>query len=97
MDICNYIFFPGDDVCSDVMKFDIIDGVIRNLEVVNGCSGNLNGIARLVETRPALEVVALMRGIKCHGHESCPNRLAEAISECLAFSETGGSDERKTL
>ena len=36
-------------VCSRQMTFDIEDGVIRSVDIVGGCSGNLQGISRLVE------------------------------------------------
>lgn len=92
MDICNFVYYPGEEVCSDKMSFDLIDGVVRNLVVVNGCDGNLKGIARLVETRPAEEIVSAFRGIKCNGHGSCPGKLAEAIEKCLEMSK-GGCNE----
>lgn len=35
-------------VCSRKMIFNIEDGVIKSLEVVGGCNGNLKGISSLV-------------------------------------------------
>ena len=35
-------------VCSKLMELDIEDGKIQSLKVTGGCSGNLQGIARLV-------------------------------------------------
>ena len=36
-------------VCSSRMVVDVEEGVIRSLQVQGGCSGNLQGISRLVE------------------------------------------------
>ena len=90
MDICNFVYFPGNEVCSDVMTFDYIDDYIRNLTVENGCSGNLNGISKLIETKPAEEIVRLFSGIKCEGRDSCPNQLALAIRACVEEASSGG-------
>lgn len=67
-------------VCSRSMKFDIEDGVIKNLQVVGGCNGNLKGIAKLVEGMKAEEAVSRLEGIDCNGKgTSCPDQLAQAI------------------
>ena len=36
-------------VCSRRIAFDLTDGVVRNVSFEGGCSGNTQGIARLVE------------------------------------------------
>ena len=38
-----YEFYPR-GVCSRKMVFEIENGVVKDLEVVGGCNGNLNGI-----------------------------------------------------
>ena len=43
-----YEFYPR-GVCSRKMVFDIENGVVKDLEVVGGCNGNLKGIASLVK------------------------------------------------
>ena len=58
-------------VCSKLMELDIEDGKIQSLKVTGGCSGNLQGIARLV---------AGMEGIRCgYKSTSCPDQLAQAL------------------
>ena len=49
--------------CSSRILFDIEDGKLRNVEYIGGCSGNLQGIGRLVEGMPVDEVIARLRGI----------------------------------
>ena len=39
--------------CSQLIDFDINDGILTNVSFTGGCNGNLSGIARLVEGRKA--------------------------------------------
>ncbi len=67
-------------VCSRQMVFDIEDGIVKNLKVVGGCNGNLQGIAKLVEGMKAEEVISRLEGINCNGKgTSCPDQLAQAV------------------
>ena len=60
-------------VCSKLMELDIEDGKIQSLKVTGGCSGNLQGIARLVAGMD-------MEGIRCgYKSTSCPDQLAQAL------------------
>ena len=43
-----YEFDPR-GVCSRKLVFEIENGVVKDLEVVGGCNGNLKGIASLVK------------------------------------------------
>ena len=73
-------------VCSRAMTVEVDDqGVIRDLQVVGGCNGNLQGISRLVEGMKAEDAIARMRGIRCgFKNTSCPDQLAIALGEALA-------------
>lgn len=67
-------------VCSRKMLFDIEDNKVRNLQVIGGCSGNLQGIGRLVEGLEVEEVISRLEGIKCGPRPtSCPDQLAQAL------------------
>ena len=68
--------------CSRMITFDV-DGEnkIHNVRFMNGCSGNLQGIAKLVEGRNIDEVQTLLAGIKCRNNTSCPDQLSKAIVE----------------
>ena len=71
-------------VCSRQMTFDIEDGVIRSVDIVGGCSGNLQGISRLVEGMKVEDAIERMRGIKCgFKPTSCPDQLAQALKTAL--------------
>ena len=74
------ITYQPKGVCSRLMKVEVEDGVIRHLDVVGGCSGNLQGIARLVEGMAVKDAIARLDGIRCGGKPtSCPDQLAQAL------------------
>lgn len=71
-------------VCSRKMEFDIEDGKVRNVRVAGGCSGNLQGIAQLVEGMDARDAAGRMKGIRCGSKPtSCPDQLASALEIAL--------------
>ena len=72
-------------VCSRQITFDIIDGKVHNVAYVGGCNGNLQGIGRLVEGMEVHEAIERLRGIRCgFKATSCPDQLAQALTEALA-------------
>ena len=69
-------------VCSQQMEIDIDGGKVTGLKVVGGCSGNLQGIAKLVEGMDVDEVISRLEGIHCgFKATSCPDQLAKALRE----------------
>ena len=71
-------------VCSQKMYFTIEDGVLTDLKVAGGCSGNLMGIARLVQGMPVGEVIERLSGLPCgEKPTSCPDQLAEALKAAV--------------
>ncbi|WP_455582094.1 TIGR03905 family TSCPD domain-containing protein [Dysosmobacter sp.] len=82
-----YSFRPQ-GVCSREMSVEVNDqGIIENLEVVGGCSGNLQGISALVKGMPAREAIRRMKGIHCgFKATSCPDQLAQGLEKILAES-----------
>lgn len=79
-----YSFRPS-GVCSQKMRVELDDqGIIRDLKVVGGCSGNLQGISALVRDMPAQEAIARLRGIRCgFKPTSCPDQLAQGLEKIL--------------
>jgi len=60
-------------------------GVIRKLEVLGGCSGNLQGISALVQGMKAEEAIQRLKGIRCgFKPTSCPDQLAKGLEQALA-------------
>ena len=69
-------------VCSQQMEIDIDNGKVTGLKVLGGCSGNLQGIAKLVESMDMDDVIARLEGIHCgFKPTSCPDQLAKALRE----------------
>ena len=76
-----YTYTPR-GVCSRRMTVALEDGVIRDVRIEGGCSGNLQGISRLVIGMKAEDAIERMQGIHCGGKPtSCPDQLAQAIDE----------------
>ena len=75
-------YYPQ-NVCSRKMTIKVNDGKVVSLEVIGGCNGNLQGIAKLVEGMEIDEAIKRLEGIKCRGSRtgqtSCPDQLAKAL------------------
>lgn len=68
--------------CSQMIRFDVEDGKISNVQFLGGCNGNLKGISSLVEGMDIDDVIARVEGIKCGMKQtSCPDQLAQALKE----------------
>lgn len=77
----NFSYRPK-GVCSQNMDIEIEDGKVTGLKVMGGCSGNLQGIARLVEGMEIDEVISRLEGIRCGFKKtSCPDQLAQALRQ----------------
>ena len=71
-------------VCSRLMRVEVEDGIIRQVEVQGGCSGNLQGISSLVRGMKATDAIERMRGIRCgFKPTSCPDQLSIALEKAL--------------
>ena len=67
-------------VCSRSMQIEVVDGVVRDLQVIGGCNGNLQGIGALVKGMKVEDVIARLKGIRCgFKATSCPDQLATAL------------------
>lgn len=79
--------FITSGVCAKEITFDIDNGVIKKVSFSSGCSGNLQGISRLVEGMPIQEVIKRLKGISCGGKDtSCPDQLAKALAQFVVES-----------
>lgn len=68
--------------CSTQINLQTEGDTIRRVEIVKGCAGNTQGLARLCEGRKIQEVIGLLEGIDCKGRgTSCPDQLARALKE----------------
>ncbi len=71
-------------VCSREFVFDIEDDIIQKLDVVGGCSGNLQGISKLLVGMNINDVIERIKGLKCGMKStSCPDQIALALQKFL--------------
>ena len=67
--------------CSRAIEITVNDeSIIESVKFIGGCSGNLQGIGKLVEGKNIDEVEKLLAGIRCRGNTSCPDQLSQAIT-----------------
>lgn len=68
--------------CSQRIIFEIEDNILKNVQFIGGCNGNLKGISSLVEGMKVDDVIAKLEGIQCgFKATSCPDQLAKALKE----------------
>jgi len=66
--------------CSRKMIFELDGDVIRSLEVIGGCNGNLKGISSLLKGQKIDDVIERLDGITCGMKPtSCPDQIAQAL------------------
>lgn len=74
--------FKTQGVCSREISFEVENNKLKNVRFVGGCSGNTQGVARLVEGMDIYEVIARTEGINCGFRPtSCPDQLAQALKQ----------------
>ena len=58
---------------------------IKNVQFVGGCSGNTQGVARLIDGMDIDEAISRIEGIQCGFRPtSCLDQLAQALKEYKA-------------
>ena len=71
--------------CSSQIDFEIDDnGIVRDVQFMGGCHGNLQGLSTLVRGMKASDVIDKLQGIRCgYKNTSCPDQLANAMREAI--------------
>lgn len=69
--------------CSSRIDFEITDeGKVSHVKFIGGCSGNTQGVCRLIEGMDKDEAISRIEGIRCGAKPtSCPDQLAQALKE----------------
>lgn len=79
-----HITYRPRGVCSQLMEVDVENGIIQKVEVLGGCSGNLQGISALLVGMQVEEAISRLRGIRCgFKPTSCPDQLSKALEKCI--------------
>ena len=79
--------------CSRQIVFEVDENNnIHGVKFIGGCSGNLQGVSKLVEGRNIDEIEKTLEGIRCRNNTSCPDQLAKAIQ---AYKKTLEATDNK--
>ena len=70
--------------CSRQIEIELDGDVIRRVRFIGGCTGNTQGLSRLVEGMRVDEVIHRLKGIQCRAGTSCPDQLARALERIRA-------------
>lgn len=74
--------FKTRGVCARQINVEVENGIVKNVEFIGGCSGNTQGVARLVKGMKVEDVIKLLKDVDCGGRgTSCPAQLALALEE----------------
>ena len=88
--------FNTKGTCSRQIIFNVSESdIVTDVKFIGGCSGNLQGISKLVNGKTVDEVIALLSGIKCKGNTSCPDQFSLALikyKEKKAAAETAAQN-----
>ena len=70
--------------CSQAIEFEIVDNKVHNVQFIGGCSGNTQGVSRLIEGMNVEEAIKRIDGIRCGFRAtSCPDQLATALKAAI--------------
>jgi uncharacterized protein (TIGR03905 family) len=76
--------FRTKGVCASMIKFDIEDGKVYNVQFTGGCNGNLKAISKLVDGMECEKVISILKGNTCGWkNTSCTDQLTKAIEEAM--------------
>lgn len=79
------MIYKTQGTCSREISFEVVDNKVTNVSFKGGCSGNLQGVAKLVEGMDIDEVIRRTDGILCGARPtSCPDQLAQALKQYKA-------------
>lgn len=79
------MIYKTNGVCSSAIEFEVEDGIIKYVNFKGGCSGNTQGISKLVEGMKVEDVIDRLESVKCGFKDtSCPDQLAKALKSYQA-------------
>ena len=70
--------------CSQLIELELDGTVVKSVNFVGGCHGNLQGICSLITGMDARDVILKLEGIRCgFKPTSCPDQLSKALRLAL--------------
>ena len=77
----HYTYYP-EGVCPMQITFDIEDKIIRNIQFMGGCNGNLKAVSKLVDGWTVEQIEEKLKGNTCGRRPtSCADQLAIAVRQ----------------
>ena len=74
--------FKTRGTCCTEIDFEVENNVIKSINFLGGCNGNLKGISSLVVGMNIDDVISKLEGTSCgFKSTSCPDQLAKALIE----------------
>ncbi len=76
-----YDFSPK-GVCARRLEFELDGNIVKNVQFMGGCNGNLKALAALTEGMTVDQVCERLKGITCGlKNTSCSDQLAQALAK----------------
>ena len=76
-----YDFSPK-GVCARRLEFELDGDIVKNVQFMGGCNGNLKALAALTEGMTVDQVCERLKGITCGlKNTSCSDQLAQALAK----------------
>lgn len=71
-------------ICAIGIDFEVVDGVVEDVQFTGGCNGNHKGLNALIKGMKVEEAISRLKGITCGPRNtSCPDQLARALESYL--------------
>lgn len=68
------------EVCSQQVAVAVKDGVVLEAAFAGGCSGNTQGLCKMIVGHTVQDVIVRLEGISCGAKPtSCPDQLARTL------------------
>ena len=77
-----YSYTPK-NICASKIEVSLEDNLIKKVNVIGGCKGNKEALARLCVGRTPQEIITLLDGIQCRNGTSCPDQLAKMLKNIV--------------
>lgn len=82
-----YDFSPK-GVCARRLEFELDGDIVKNVQFMGGCNGNLKALAALTEGMTVDQVCERLKGITCGlKNTSCSDQLAQALAKAQEIEE----------
>lgn len=76
-----YDFSPK-GVCARRLEFELDGDIVKNVQFMGGCNGNLKALTALTEGMTVDQVCERLKGITCGlKNTSCSDQLAQALAK----------------